>query len=144
MTLQGLGYAFAFKQLQGGSEAIIERQSGGVRCLATCEVALIGVQVEVEAGVLDGLRSLPCLLTGGNDQQSWRAHEGFLRAGEDDIEAPFIHGKRHGTEARDGIDDDEGAMFSGFRSNLAHGVEYTGAGFVMLQADGLDGALMFC
>ena len=62
-------------------------------------------QIEVEARLLGRLHALPGALAHAEIGESGRNHDRFLRAADEDIDAPIVHLEMSGAEAGDGVDD---------------------------------------
>ena len=70
-----------------------------------------------------------------------REREGFLTAGEQDVDAEFVHRNGDGGEGRDGVHDehDVGVFFDHGR-NVGERTEHAGGSFVVDEGDGVETA----
>src|SRR5207248_8685186 len=82
-------------------------------------------QVEVVARILRRLHALPRSIAHGAIRQSGRNHDRFLRAANDDIDAPAIHVEVRRAQSRNGIDDKQGIRFLRQSSYTLHTVART-------------------
>ncbi len=101
----------------------------------------MGTQVEVDPRHGRGLHRGPGALRGRDHGQTRRGHEGLLRAGHDDVDAPRVHLERDGAQAGHAVDEDErlGTLLPDRRRQLGDRVHDAGRRLVVGQQHGLDG-----
>ena len=94
--------------VERGTERGDEGDGGGVGGLAGFGVFALFAEVEVVARVVGGFHAIPGALGDGEVGEAGGDHDGFLRAADENVDAPGVHVEVGGAEAGDGVDDEQG------------------------------------
>jgi hypothetical protein len=118
-----------------GSQCIDVADARGARGHVAFGVLLEFDEVEVITAVLDGGGFGQRSRGGGEDREAWRHREGFLRAGEQDVNAELVEFNLRGSQGADSIDDEHDVgIFLLQRSDFFQRAHDAGGGFVVDQS----------
>ncbi len=123
--------------LQRDEEAAHERDSRRPRHIVLGVALEIAVEIEIEVRLLDGGGFLLRFLGDAEERQARGKHEGLLRAGDDDVDAPFVglHGER--ADGGDAVGDEDGVGVPRERGDALQVGDGAGGGFGVHQHDGV-------
>ena len=94
--------------VQRDEEAADERDGGGPRDVVFGVALEVAAEVEIEVRLLDGGGFFLRLFGDAEEAEAGGKHEGLLRAGDDDIDAPFIGLDGERTDGGDAVGDEDG------------------------------------
>lgn len=131
--------AFVEDVVELGGEGVNVADAGGAGGHVLLGVFLEFEEIEVVAAVLDGGGFFEGGGGAGEEGEAGREGEGFLGAGEEEVDAEFIEGNAGGGEGADGIDDEEDVrVFFLELGNVTEGAHDAGGGFVMDEGEGIE------
>ena len=120
-------------------EAVDRGDARGARGHRVVVVGLELEEVEVISAVVDRGGLGHGALGGAEEGESGRQGEGFLAAGEEDIDAEFVDLDGHDGEARDGVGDEEDVVvFADDGGDFGEGVHHSRRGLVVDEGDEVE------
>ena len=99
-------------------------------------------EVEIVAAIAHRFGAFHGALGDGEQRETRRERKGFLAAGQQDIDAEFIHRNRQGGKGRNGIHDQHDLReFTNDGGDFLERVQNAAGGFVVNERDGVETAL---